>query len=124
MGRGSQQRRRHSVEDANRGAISEREIFDMAAIFLREHGEQAARQAGEWADLMLERGDRDGHEMWRRVLWAIEEARHLALRRAAAQDKDQADPPEAEQALQAAQKARPGLAAPDAVSAGQTARRK
>ena len=41
---------------------------------------QAAQRAGEWADLMLSRGDRNGHAAWRRVLWAIEDVRHRSLR--------------------------------------------
>lgn len=74
------QRRLYAIKDANWSAISERDVFDIAAIFIRGHGPRAARQAGEWADLMLHRGDRIGHAAWRRVLWAIEETRHRALR--------------------------------------------
>jgi hypothetical protein len=76
MGLSIRQRRLHAIKQGNLSAISERDVNDIAAIFLRDHGPRAARQAGEWADLMLDRGDRNGHATWRRILWAIEELRH------------------------------------------------
>lgn len=78
----SYERRLYMIEEANWEVISERDVFDIAAIFIREHGPRAARQAGEWADLMLDRGDRSGHATWRQILWAIEELRHRSLREA------------------------------------------
>lgn len=81
MGQGVRQGRLIAIKQANWSAISERDVYDIAAIFIREHGPRAARQAGEWADLMLDRGDRIGHATWRRILWAIEEMRHRGLRR-------------------------------------------
>lgn len=80
MGRDFQRRRLYTIDDANWSAVCERDVYDIAAIFLREHGPGAARQACEWADLMLDRGDRRGHATWRRVLWAIEDMRHRRLR--------------------------------------------
>jgi hypothetical protein len=138
-------------------AISERDVYDIAAIFIREHGARAARQAGEWADLMLDRGDRNGHATWRRILWAVEELRHRGLCRAesqpsaerpslraprlysdidttlehvirkalsAARDTGEDDVAQTEQALRAAQQARPALSVADALSAVTMARRR
>ncbi len=85
MGLSVRQRRHTAIKQADLSAISERDIYDIAAIFRREHGARAARQAGEWADLMLDRGDRNGHATWRRILWAIEDLRHRGLCRAESQ---------------------------------------
>jgi len=157
VGEGFHRRRLFTTEDASWSAVSDRDIQAIAAIFHREHGPQAARQASDWADLMLERGDRRGHASWRRILWAIEEARHRALREAekrdgpdrppspvpplypgidqtlervickalsAARDTGQDHLTQTEQALRAAQHARPGLSVPDALSAVEMARRR
>jgi hypothetical protein len=78
--RGIQPQRLYAIDEGNWSAASERDVYDIAAIFLREHGSGAARQAGAWADQMLGRGDRAGHATWRRVLWAIEDMRHKRLR--------------------------------------------
>ncbi len=85
MGPSVRQRRLTAVKQADLSAISDRDVYDIPAIFIREHGARAARQAGEWADLMLDRGDRNGHAKWRRILWAIEELRHRDLCRAESQ---------------------------------------
>lgn len=76
----SQERRLFAVAEASWDRVSQRDVYDIAAIFIREHGVQAARRAGEWADLMLDRGDRGGHATWRQILWAIEALRHQSLR--------------------------------------------
>lgn len=157
MGQDHRRRRLFADREANWSAVSERDVQAIAGIFIREHGARAARQAGEWADLMLLRGDRRGHAAWRRILWAIEERRHLALRAAqgvpgaqnpnapapalfadidaalegeicealsAARRLGQDDLAQTEQALRAAQRARPGLSVPEALSAVQLARRR
>jgi hypothetical protein len=151
------QRRLHAIEQTDLSAICERDVYDIAAIFLRDHGPRAARQAGKWADLMLDRGDRKGHATWRRILWAIEDLRHRGPYRAdsqasadrpslptprlysdidktlegvirkalaAARDTGQDDLAQTEQALRAAQHARPALSVPDALSAVAMARRR
>ncbi len=82
MGLSVRRRRLTAIKQADLSAISERDVYDIAAIFIREHGARAARQAGEWADLMLDRSDRYGHATWRRILWAIEDLRHRGLCRA------------------------------------------
>lgn len=79
MGKRFRQHRLHAIKDTNWGAISKRDIYDIAATLIREHGPQAERQADEWAGLMLDRGDRNEHAAWRRVLWAVEEMRHQNL---------------------------------------------
>ena len=160
MGGVPRERRFLSFKDANWSAVSDRDIGDIAAIFVREHGAKASRQAADWADLMLQRGDRVGHASWRRVMWAVEEIHHRALRRAAGRaaaslpDSEDLDIPrlypdidrnleqviqdtlsaaraegrddlgQTEQALRAAQQARPTLSVPDALSAVVTARRR
>ena len=157
MGQVYRRRRLFAGHEADWSAVSDREVQAIASIFVREHGPRAARQAGEWADLMLLRGDRRGHAAWRRILWAIEERRHLALRAAAsgpdaerpnapapalfadidaalegvicealstAHSSGEDDLAQTEQALRAAQRARPGLSVPEALSAVQLARRR
>ncbi len=157
VGQRFRQGRLYTIKQANWSAISERDVHDIAVIFIREHGPSAARQAGEWADLMFDRGDRIGHATWRRILWAIEETRHRGLRRtenlppadrpdlhvprlysdidkslerviraalSAARDRGQDGLAQTEQALHAAQQARPKLSVADALSAVEMARRK
>ena len=85
MGPNVRRRRFTAIKQADFSAISGRDVYDIAAIFLREHGARAARQAGEWSDLMLDRDDRNGHATWRRILSAIEELRHRCLCRAESQ---------------------------------------
>ncbi len=91
MGQDSRERRLFTAGAADWGRVSERDVYDIATIFVREHGEQAARRAGEWAELMLDRGDRGGHAAWRQILWAIEALRHESLREA--ERRASADPP-------------------------------
>lgn len=83
------ERRLYTIEEADWDKVSERDVYDIAAIFIREHGLRAARQAGEWADLMLDRGDRGGHATWRQILWAVEELNHQTLREAQSRAPDE-----------------------------------
>jgi hypothetical protein len=82
VGQDSRERRLFAADEAGWERVSERDVYNIAAIFIREHGVQAARRAGEWGDLMLDRGDRGGHAVWRQILWAIEAVRHESLRQA------------------------------------------
>ena len=59
---------------------SERDIHDVAAVLIREHAESAANAASEWVALMCVRGDRDGHAVWRRILWTVEDIQHRSMR--------------------------------------------
>ena len=53
--------------------IAEIDIWRSANLMVREHGEDAALEAAQRADAMLERGDVDGCAVWKRILRAIEE---------------------------------------------------
>jgi hypothetical protein len=52
--------------------IAEIDIWRSANLMVREHGENAALEADQRADTMLERGDVDGCAVWKRILRAIE----------------------------------------------------
>ena len=49
------------------------DIYRSASVLIREHGEDAALEAVQQADAMLEKGDLEGAAVWRRVLRAVEE---------------------------------------------------
>jgi len=53
--------------------ISEIEIWRPANLLIRQHGTDADAEieAAQKADLMLDRGDRDGHVVWMRIIRAI-----------------------------------------------------
>ncbi len=53
--------------------IPDLDIYRSAAVLIREHGEDAALEAAQRADAMLERGDMEGAAVWRRILGAVEE---------------------------------------------------
>jgi hypothetical protein len=50
---------------------SEREIYGIAKVYLREHGEDAVIEAAMRADELLSAGDMDGRWVWLRVIEAI-----------------------------------------------------
>ncbi len=52
---------------------SDLDIYRTAQVLIREHGEDAALEAAQRADAMLETGDMEGAAVWRRVLKAVEE---------------------------------------------------
>ena len=45
---------------------SEREIYGVAKVYLREHGEDAVIHAAMRADALLDAGDLDGQWVWLR----------------------------------------------------------
>ncbi len=49
------------------------DIYRTASVLIREHGEDAALEAAQRADAMLEKGSLDGQRVWRRVLAAVKE---------------------------------------------------
>ena len=49
------------------------DIFRSASVLIREHGSNAALEAAQRADAMLECGDMGGAGVWKRVLRAVEE---------------------------------------------------
>ena len=56
---------------------SELDIDRTANVLIREHGEDAALEAAQRADAMLEKGTLDGQRVWKRVLAAIKEIRRV-----------------------------------------------
>ena len=50
---------------------NEREIYDVAKVYLREHGEDAVIQAAMRADALLEAGDMEGQRVWLRIIEVI-----------------------------------------------------
>ncbi len=52
---------------------SDLDVFRTAQVLIREHGDDAAIEAAQRADAMLERGDMEGAAVWRRVFKAVEE---------------------------------------------------
>ncbi len=45
----------------------------MTSDLIREHGDDAALEAAQRADAMLEKGSLDGQRVWKRVLAAVKE---------------------------------------------------
>jgi hypothetical protein len=52
---------------------SDIDIYRTASVLIRECGEDAALEAAQRADAMLERGDVEGKALWLRVLRAVED---------------------------------------------------
>ena len=52
---------------------SDLDIYRTANVLIREHGEDAALEAAQHADAMLEKGAIDGQRVWKRVLAAVME---------------------------------------------------
>ena len=55
------------------------DIYRTASVLIREHGEDAALEAAQRADAMLEKGAIDGQRVWKRVLKAIKEIQREEL---------------------------------------------
>ncbi len=53
--------------------IPDLNIYRSASVLIREHGEDAALEAAQCADAMLEKGSLDGLRVWKRVLAAVKE---------------------------------------------------
>ena len=53
--------------------ISELDIWRAANLLIRQHGAQAELEACRLADMMFDRGDRDGQLAWLRIRRAIAE---------------------------------------------------
>ncbi len=51
--------------------LSELDIWRAANLLISQHGPDAEIEAARKADLMLERGDRDGQLVWMRIMRAI-----------------------------------------------------
>jgi hypothetical protein len=53
--------------------ISDLDIWRAANLLISQHGDQAELEACRLADLMLDRGDRDGELLWLRIRRTIAE---------------------------------------------------
>ena len=53
--------------------ISDLDIWRAANLIIRQHGGDAELEAAKRADLMLERGDRDGQLVWMRIRRVVAE---------------------------------------------------
>ena len=53
--------------------IPEHDIWRAANLLIRQHGAEAEVVAAQRADLMLDRGDRDGEVVWMRIRRAVAE---------------------------------------------------
>ena len=51
--------------------ISDPDIWRAANLLIQQHGADAEIEATKRADQMLERGDLDGHAVWKRIRRAI-----------------------------------------------------
>lgn len=61
--------------------ISDLDIWRAANLLIRRHGSDAEIEAARRADLMLERGDRDGQLVWVRISRAIAQLQALPVGR-------------------------------------------
>ncbi len=52
---------------------SDLDIYRSAQVLVKRHGADAPIHAAMRADAMLERGDLDGYDVWRRVLGAVKQ---------------------------------------------------
>ena len=53
--------------------IDDIDIFQAAAVLIKEHGDDAQLQAIKRATKMLDDGDVDGYAVWKRILGAIKD---------------------------------------------------
>jgi hypothetical protein len=60
-------------DTSGRIVISELDVWRAANLLIRQHGENAELEAARKADVMLDRGDRDGQLVWMRIRRAIVE---------------------------------------------------
>ncbi len=57
--------------------VSDLDIFRSANVLVKQHGEDAPIEAAMRVDAMLEKGDLDGHGVWKRILRAVEELQEM-----------------------------------------------
>jgi hypothetical protein len=51
--------------------ITDLDVWRAANLLIRQHGQDAEIEAARKADLMLDRGDRDGEVLWMLIMRAI-----------------------------------------------------
>ena len=59
--------------------IDEREVFQAAAILLKQHGDIAEAVASQRAAIPLGEGDAEGHATWKRIEAALRDLTRQAL---------------------------------------------
>ena len=52
---------------------SDLDVYRTANVLVKHYGEDAALEAAQCADAMLEKGSLDGQRVWKRVLAAVKE---------------------------------------------------
>ena len=57
--------------------IPDLDIYRSAQVLVKRHGQDAPIQAAMRADELLEKGDMDGYDVWKRILRAVEELRRV-----------------------------------------------
>ncbi len=55
--------------------IPDLDIYRVANLLVKRHGQDAPIEAAMHADAMLDKGDLDGYAVWKRILRAVEELR-------------------------------------------------
>ncbi len=58
--------------------IPDIDIYRVANLLVKRHGQDAPIEAAMRADAMLEKGDLDGYAVWKRILRAVEELQGTA----------------------------------------------
>ncbi len=53
--------------------IPDIDIYRVANLLVKRHGQDASIEAAMRADAMLDKGDLDGYAVWKRILRAVEE---------------------------------------------------
>ncbi len=56
------------------------DIFRVAHLLVKRHGQDAPIEAAMRADAMLDKGDLDGYAAWKRILRAVEELQRVEPR--------------------------------------------
>ncbi len=58
--------------------IPDIDIYRVANLLVKRHGQDAPIEAAMRADAMLDKGDLDGYAAWKRILKAVEELQGTA----------------------------------------------
>ena len=57
--------------------IPELDIYRSANVLVKQHGPNAPIHAAMRADAMLEKGDLDGFDVWKRIIKAVEDLQRV-----------------------------------------------
>ena len=58
--------------------IPDLDVYRSAQVLVKQHGKDAPIHAAMRADAILEAGDLDGYDVWKRILRAVEELQGTA----------------------------------------------